>query len=273
MWKNAYKWALKTQKLPVPLSGPWTPAKDSSLHSCHSTLLYCQFSASEAGAPFDQLLDPHLDLASSLDSKGFRPPASPIRQTSNSKSFKPCSHWMQALVLIIVVRVQLPLWFCLHITISVILFTCHFSLCNQSVMLSCNQGFIAWYIFNILNIVITITFNVNLNQKKENNCQLLFTNVNKLLPSRWTILHNKLIGKISERNMTYWTVPEQLLLLLPIRWQFKKIVLMKNLSVEILKECNDWFSSLLVSFTKSQNEPVRSWMVNCCHYRSLLSPL
>ena len=53
-------WALKTQKLPGPLSGPWTPATECSLHSHDSSSLYQQLSASEAGAPLDQILDPHL---------------------------------------------------------------------------------------------------------------------------------------------------------------------------------------------------------------------
>ena len=44
--------ALKTQKLPGPLSGPWTPAIKGSLHQ--------QLSALEAGPPLDQILDPHL---------------------------------------------------------------------------------------------------------------------------------------------------------------------------------------------------------------------
>ena len=55
-----YIWALKTQKLPGPLSGPWTPAADCSLHSRDSASLRQQLSASEAGAPLDQILDPHL---------------------------------------------------------------------------------------------------------------------------------------------------------------------------------------------------------------------
>ena len=44
-------WALKTQKLPGPLSGPWTPAADCSLRSRDSTSLHWQLSASEAGTP------------------------------------------------------------------------------------------------------------------------------------------------------------------------------------------------------------------------------
>ena len=44
-------WASKTQKLPGPLSGPWTPAAECSLCSCDFTLLRWQLSASEAGAP------------------------------------------------------------------------------------------------------------------------------------------------------------------------------------------------------------------------------
>ena len=53
-------WALKTQKLPGPLSGPWTPAADSSIRSRNSAQLHRQLSAWEAGAPLDQILDPHL---------------------------------------------------------------------------------------------------------------------------------------------------------------------------------------------------------------------
>ena len=53
-------WALKTQKLPGPSSGPWTPAADCSLRSPDSALLRRQLSASEAGPPLDQILDPHL---------------------------------------------------------------------------------------------------------------------------------------------------------------------------------------------------------------------
>ena len=44
-------WASKTQKLPGPLSGPWTPAAECSLRSRDSTSLRQQLSASEAGAP------------------------------------------------------------------------------------------------------------------------------------------------------------------------------------------------------------------------------
>ena len=44
-------WALKTQKLPGPLSGPWTPATYCSLRSRDSALLRRQLSAAEAGAP------------------------------------------------------------------------------------------------------------------------------------------------------------------------------------------------------------------------------
>ena len=44
-------WASKTQKLPGPLSGPWTPAAECSLHSRDSASLCRQLSASEAGAP------------------------------------------------------------------------------------------------------------------------------------------------------------------------------------------------------------------------------
>ena len=44
-------WALRTQKLPGPLSGPWTPAANCSLHSRDSTSLRRQLSASAPGAP------------------------------------------------------------------------------------------------------------------------------------------------------------------------------------------------------------------------------
>ena len=44
-------WALKTQKLPGPLSGPWTPAAYCSLRSHDSASLRRQLSAAEAGAP------------------------------------------------------------------------------------------------------------------------------------------------------------------------------------------------------------------------------
>ena len=53
-------WASKTQKLPGPLSGPWSPAAECSLRSRDSASLRRQLSASEAGAPPDQILDPHL---------------------------------------------------------------------------------------------------------------------------------------------------------------------------------------------------------------------
>ena len=44
-------WALKTQKLPGPLSGPWTPATNCSLRSCDSASLCRQLSASGPGPP------------------------------------------------------------------------------------------------------------------------------------------------------------------------------------------------------------------------------
>ena len=44
-------WALKTQKLPGPLSGPWTPAANCSLRSRNSASLRRQLSASAPGAP------------------------------------------------------------------------------------------------------------------------------------------------------------------------------------------------------------------------------
>ena len=44
-------WALKTQKLPGPLSGPWTPAANCSLRSRNSASLHRQLSASAPGAP------------------------------------------------------------------------------------------------------------------------------------------------------------------------------------------------------------------------------
>ena len=59
--KNMHIWASKTQKLPGPLSGPWTLAAECSLCSRDSASLCRQLSASEAGAPpLDQILDPHL---------------------------------------------------------------------------------------------------------------------------------------------------------------------------------------------------------------------
>ena len=76
-------WALKTQKLPGPLSGPWTPATDCSLHSRDSALLRQQFSASEAGPPLDQILDPHLGVMSFPgDASGLMslPPGYPTRR-------------------------------------------------------------------------------------------------------------------------------------------------------------------------------------------------
>ena len=51
MWQNTYIWTLKIQKL---------LAADGAFHSHDSTLLCHQLSASESGAPFDQILDPHL---------------------------------------------------------------------------------------------------------------------------------------------------------------------------------------------------------------------
>ena len=41
----------KSKKLPGPLSRPWTPAANSSLHSHNSTVLCQQLLDSEAGAP------------------------------------------------------------------------------------------------------------------------------------------------------------------------------------------------------------------------------
>ena len=58
--RRMHIWALKTQKLPGPLSGPWIPAAKGSLRSHDSALLHRQLSASEAGAPLDKILDPHL---------------------------------------------------------------------------------------------------------------------------------------------------------------------------------------------------------------------
>ena len=52
--------ALKIQKLPGSLSGPWTPATDSLLHSHDYAALCQQCSASEAGTPLDKILDLHL---------------------------------------------------------------------------------------------------------------------------------------------------------------------------------------------------------------------
>ena len=59
MCENAYL-SIKTQKLPGPLSRPWTPATECSLCLHDSASLHRQLSASEAGAPLDQILDPHL---------------------------------------------------------------------------------------------------------------------------------------------------------------------------------------------------------------------
>ena len=47
-------WALKTQKLPGPLSGPWTPAAYCSLRYVGN------FRPLKLGPPLDQILDPHL---------------------------------------------------------------------------------------------------------------------------------------------------------------------------------------------------------------------
>ena len=58
--RRRHIWALKTQKLPGPLSGPWTPAAKGSLCSHDSASLRRQLLASEAGAPPDKILDPHL---------------------------------------------------------------------------------------------------------------------------------------------------------------------------------------------------------------------
>ena len=49
--RRMHIWALKTQKLPGPLSGPWTPAANCSLRSNDSASLRRQLSASEPGAP------------------------------------------------------------------------------------------------------------------------------------------------------------------------------------------------------------------------------
>ena len=49
--RRVHIWALKTQKLPGPSSGPWTPATKGSLRSHDSASLRWQLSASEAGAP------------------------------------------------------------------------------------------------------------------------------------------------------------------------------------------------------------------------------
>ena len=47
--------ALKTQKLPGPLSGPWTPATNCSLRYIGN------FQPQNLGTPhLDQILDPHL---------------------------------------------------------------------------------------------------------------------------------------------------------------------------------------------------------------------
>ena len=47
--RRMHIWALKTQKLPWPLSGSWTPAAKGSLCSHDSASLCRQLSASEAG--------------------------------------------------------------------------------------------------------------------------------------------------------------------------------------------------------------------------------
>ena len=49
-------WALKTQKLPGPLSGPWTPTTNCSLRYIGN------FQPQHLGPPLDQILDPHLIL-------------------------------------------------------------------------------------------------------------------------------------------------------------------------------------------------------------------
>ena len=46
------------------LKASWTLAADCLLHSCDSTSLHQQLSASEAGPPLDQILDPHLNVIS-----------------------------------------------------------------------------------------------------------------------------------------------------------------------------------------------------------------
>ena len=53
-------WALKTQKLPGPLSGPWTPPQIA--HFAHATLLHyvSNFRPQDLGSPLDQILDLHL---------------------------------------------------------------------------------------------------------------------------------------------------------------------------------------------------------------------
>ena len=60
--RRIHIWALKTQKLPEPLSGPWTPAAKGLLHLHDSASLRRQLSVSEAGAPLDKILDPRLVL-------------------------------------------------------------------------------------------------------------------------------------------------------------------------------------------------------------------
>ena len=49
-------WALKTQKLPGPLSRAWTPAANCSLRCVGN------FRPQHLGPPLDQILDPHLKL-------------------------------------------------------------------------------------------------------------------------------------------------------------------------------------------------------------------
>ena len=64
--------ALKTQKLPGPLSGPWTPAANCSLRLRDSTSLCQQLSASAPEAPpLDQILDPHLEYLSVVLQRGL----------------------------------------------------------------------------------------------------------------------------------------------------------------------------------------------------------
>ena len=52
-------WAPKTQKLPGPLSRPWTPAAECSLRSRDSAMS-ATFGLRSWGPPLDQILDPHL---------------------------------------------------------------------------------------------------------------------------------------------------------------------------------------------------------------------
>ena len=59
MWENAYL-GTKNSKASRARLRALDPAADSSLHYRDSASLRRQLSASEAGCPLDQILDPHL---------------------------------------------------------------------------------------------------------------------------------------------------------------------------------------------------------------------